>query len=76
MGENMFNNYLYKLSNFFYPRFKKVMYGAELTKLEEIIESIFERMEKGKRISIQEDQNMVDPLNYVLLSGMDRWKIN
>ena len=36
-----------------------------------MIESIFERMEKGKGISIQEDQNMVDPLNYVLLSGMD-----
>ena len=62
----MFNNDLYRISIFKNPRFKKVVYRAELTNLEEMIESIFERMEKGKRISIPEAQNMVDPLKYVL----------
>ena len=36
-----------------------------------MIESIFERMEKGRMISIPEDQSIVDPLNSILLSGMD-----
>lgn len=41
-----------------------------MIQFEKIIEIFFERMEKGKRISIQEAQNRVYPLNCVLLSDI------